>query len=247
MAGIIRREQVSSARVFSLTDLEQQGRQILEAAQVRAQQTLRAAEQRGRQLREEQEQAGYQAGLEEGRAAGLEQSRQEARAAAVQEARQQIAALVRALTAALNEFEQVKRSLIASAESGLIELALAVARRVCKLEAGASSAAAQANVRALLEMVQHVGDAELRLNPAEYEQLRELAPELPAHAGQLRHGGIVADPGVGRGGCVLRTRDGEIDATIETQLQRIAAALRVNTDDALPGPPAPDDDAAPES
>ena len=219
-------------RAFSFTDLEQQGRQILEKAQEQAREIVRNAELRGQEVLEQQKQAGYQAGLEKGRAAGLEQILAEARTTAIQEARENVAKLVQALSAALDEFEQNKRALITTAELGLIELALRIARRVCKLEAGASTATARANALALLEMVQHVADPALHINPAEHEQLNELAPELLTHVGRLGHVRIVADEDVGRGGCVLRASDGEIDAQIDTQLQRIATALRVNAGDA---------------
>jgi flagellar assembly protein FliH len=225
MAGIIRREQFTSGGSFSFADLEQQGRTLLQRAQTQAQETIRQAEQQAQKLVQQQKQAAYQAGLAEGRAAGLKQIRAEAHAQVAEEARQQIADLVATLTTALAEFERNKRTLLAAAESGLIELALAIARRVCKTAAGCSNAAAQANARYLLDMVQHHADAELRVHPDEYAGMQELAAELLARTEELGHVKIVAEPTVPRGGCRLTTRDGQIDAGLKTQLDRIAATL----------------------
>jgi len=226
VAGVIRREQFAAGRPFSFADLEAQGREILRRAEAQAQELLHAAERRGQQLAEQQRQVAYRAGLAEGRAAGQKQAYEEARAQAVDDARAQVTELITALTACLSEFEESKRRLLAAAESGLIELALAIARRVCKLEVGTSTAAARANARALLEMARHADDAELHLHPDEYAQLHDLAPEFTAGVDQLAHVRLVSDASVSRGGCRLSMGSGEIDATLETQLDRIAATLR---------------------
>ncbi|MFH1745717.1 MAG: FliH/SctL family protein [Planctomycetota bacterium] len=227
MAGVIRRDQVGSANTFSFADLEQQGRAILQCAREQAANILQEAEKKVAELAREKRQAAYQTGLTAGRASGREQAYTEARQTALQEARQQVAALVETLTAALTEFEQSKRGCLAAAESGLIRLALAIARRVCKLEAGSSSASAEANIRGLLDRVQHFSDVELLVCPAEHQLLQEIVPEFVSRTAQCQHFHVLADDTVSRGGCILRTVEGQVDATVEGQLERIAVALRV--------------------
>lgn len=216
----------ASPQRFCFTDLEQQAQRVLAQARAQAAEVLRAAEQQAAALAAARQEAGYAAGLAAGRAAGLAQVRAEARAAAEQAARDEIAALTGALRTALAEFEQGKRGLLAAAESGLIELALAIAQRVCKAAAGADSAPARGNARALLEMAQHAGDAALHLNPEDCTRLATQAPEFVAAVKDLGHVRLVPDEQVAAGGCVLRSADGEIDAGIQTQLDRIAEALR---------------------
>jgi flagellar assembly protein FliH len=104
-------------------------------------------------------------------------------------------------------------------------LALAIARRVCKLPVETAPEAARANARHLLEAVQHDGDLELRVNPADCDTLRDVAAEVLRCGDELEHVQVTADPAVAPGGCVLSTPDGRIDASIETQLQRIAEAI----------------------
>jgi flagellar assembly protein FliH len=241
MAGVIRREKPTRSGAFSFADLEQQGRAIIERAEAQAREILAAARREAAGVSEHERRRAHDEGLAAGRAAGLEQIRSEAHAAAVREARQGVAQLAGSLRHVLAEFDQHKRSLIAAAESGLIELALQIARRVCKLEVGQSSAAALANARTLLDMAQHAEDVELCFNPGDFELLKETGPQLVRAGRQYSHVGLAADPSVERGGCRLRTRAGQIDAGIEVQLQRIAEALRVARDTELqPAPPAPD-------
>jgi flagellar assembly protein FliH len=241
MAGIIRKETVTRTAAFSFADLEQQGRAIIERAQAEAREILAAAQRHALGLAERERcralEEGRAEGLAEGRAAGLEQIRAEAHAAAMREAQADVQRLTQSLQAALAEFDQHKRSLITAAESGLIELALRVARRVCKLEAGRSIGVALANGRALLDMAQHAEDPELCFNPADLEMLKESGAQLAAAVQQFSHVKLVADEKVERGGCLLRTRAGEIDAGLETQVQRIAEALCVTVADVEPAPP----------
>lgn len=225
MAAVIRRESGAAAAAFSFEDVEQRARAIVAEAEARARGILQAAEQQARAHVESRRRAGYAEGHAQGRAEGRAQVQAEARAAAVAAAQAEVAHVVRALSAALTQLDQQKRALLAAAEAGLIELAVAIARRVCKVLVDGSAAPARANARALLESVAHHADVELCLHPDDCARLGEVAAELAAGVAALPHVSIRPDPAVARGGCVLRTRDGEIDAAIEGQLDRIAAAL----------------------
>ena len=246
MGGVIRREDVRGSPAFSFPDVERQAAEIIARANAEAARLMaegrRLADDVERRLRaesEEQRRAGYQAGLTQGRAEGSAQVQREARQAAVAAAQAELQRLTDALRSGLAEYERNRRGLIATAESGLVELAVAVARRVCKTWAAASVAPARANVRAVLELVKHHDDLELHLHPDEIELLREVVPALAQQAAELTHVTLTADATVARGGCVLRTRDGVVDASLETQLDRIAAAICAADERAPDTPPPP--------
>ena len=225
MGGVIRREHVAATAAFSFQDVEREAGEMLARARAQAERLLADAETRARQTAEVHLRDAWAQGLAAGRQAGLEEVRKEARQAAVDAARAELTRLTHALGAGLAEYERNRRSLIALAETGLIELALAIARRVCKIQVATSDEPVRANARALLELVQHHEDVELRLNPADAELLADLADEFTKHTAALGHVTITADPAVARGDCCLRTRAGTIDASITGQLDRIAAAL----------------------
>ena len=229
MAGIIKREDTAAARHFSFADLEAEARHLLDNARREAQAVVRRAEQQAAVRVAAQRQAAHEEGLRAGRTAGLEAS-----AAVHEEYRAQFDAALATLTTGLREFEQHKRHLLAQAERGLITLALAVARRVCKTLPERSAAAAIANVRGVLELTGNQGDLELRVNPAELATLTDWTQAFVAECGRLTHVNLVADETVARGGCVLRGREVTIDATIEGQLDRVAAAL-LDADTDAPG------------
>lgn len=241
MSQLIRREALPASPVFNFADLERQGRDLVERARAEAARITAQAEARARTLVEQNHRAGFDEGLADGRRAGLEQVQREARQAAHEQARREAAtelAHVRAaLTQALTDFDQRKHALLAGAESGLLELAIAIARRVCRTLVTASSEPARATARALLELVGVQGDVELRLSPADHAALPDLLADLTRDLGTLRHVHVIADEQVARGGAVVATRDGTIRADVEAQLDRIAAAIVAASSD---HPAAPD-------
>jgi len=74
----------------------------------------------------------------------------------------------------------------------------------------------------------------LEVNPDDFELVRDAADGVAARIGGIRRMDVVAERRIARGGCVVRTEEGEIDAQIEEQLARageIAAdLLRVRAD-----------------
>ena len=223
--GVIKQERMSHVPAFSFADVERQAHDIIAHAKAHAHKIVSESEGHIREVTEQHRRQGYEVGFKEGRVAGFKKAREEARETAVQAAEAELKQLIDALTQGLREYEQRKHTLLAGVESHWINLALAVARRVCKHTAEHSPEAVRANARALLAMVRHHGDIELHVNPVEHELVDIETPALAEHVRGLDHITIVGDADVERGGCVLKTSEGEIDARITTQLERIAAVL----------------------
>jgi flagellar assembly protein FliH len=75
----------------------------------------------------------------------------------------------------------------------------------------------------------------LVVNPDDLELLTESVPGLQSQLGGIEHCNVQSDRRVERGGVLARTDEGEIDASIETQLTRVreivAAELGGRSDD----------------
>lgn len=232
-SNVIRREAAPNPTIFRFQDVEAEAAEILARARADADRVAAAASERLAAEREAQRRSAYDEGYEAGRATGHATALEEGRAAARQAATAEFERLTAALGAALAEYERRRHTLHAEAEEGMLRLAVAVAARVCKFAAAQSSDAARANVRSLLEMVRQQDDLEFHLHPDEAGLLREELPQLARQLAAAEHVRVVADPGVARGGCVLRTSDGSIDATIDTQLAQVAESLLGGTRDAV--------------
>lgn len=223
--GVIRHGGTVTTAPFSFSDIEASAERILDEARAEAQRIVAAAEREAESVARIRGEKAHAEGMREGRKAGEQRALEEARAAAIEKARADVASTSAAIVRSFVAFEDARRRLLAEAESGILSVAIAVARRVCHLHAAQTPDAAIQVVRACLELIRHEGDVEVRLHPCDVEQMREIAPHLAAALDGINHISVVDDADLKRGDCLLRTRHGEIDARIDTQVDRIAAAL----------------------
>jgi flagellar assembly protein FliH len=171
-------------------------------------------------------------GFEDGLARGMAEARVRA-----QDALQAVAAAEQAVAA-------LRDAYLADAESAAVDLAFRIAEKVI-------GAAVAADPNVVLEVVSgallRTTDRDhlvLEVNPRDFELVRDAASELAARLGGIRRMEVVSERRVEAGGCVVRTVEGEIDARITSQLERVRQILAETPSDgpALPAPAEPDGD-----
>lgn len=235
MTRVIRGERHNSSR-FAFSDFETQAGAARQRANAQALEILRAADIKAKRAAEQAREQARHAGIQEGRALGMEAIRSEAWERVLSENRQSIAGLIQTLNAAVEQIESGKRRVLAESETGVIRIALAIAQRICKRLATRGGDLALANARHLVERIRNHHDAQLRFHPEDLQLIRAVHADWCEHVAQQRHVSIVPDPSLPRGGCALTSSAGRIDADIETQIERIAAALLGDESPAEDGP-----------
>ncbi|MFN3415125.1 MAG: FliH/SctL family protein [Caldimonas sp.] len=158
----------------------------------------------------EARQAGYKDGYRDGLVAldGFKQSY-------AAQVTAQVAAVAAAFRAQLDAMEQ-------QLAQGLSKVAMEIARQAVRSELSTRpaliEAVAQEALNALVHSARHI---RVRLHPDDHQLLTQ--------QGQLdldsRGARLVSDPEVSRGGCIVESDIGLIDASIETRWRRAAAAL----------------------
>lgn len=218
--------------VLDLGDLRKQADDILRRAREQAQQILVDARAEAAQLRVEAEAAGQAEGKKAGYEAGHETGRQEGHAQAMTEMAAQMAAIQQSWTAALESWDAARRELLIDARQSLLELALAVARKIVQRLPTVDPAVVAEQVAKAIDYVMRPGDVTIRIHPEDRAVVAEALPALLTRATKLEHATLVDDEQVSRGGCVLDYGHGRVDATLDGQLDRIAEALMPDQDEA---------------
>ena len=130
-------------------------------------------------------------------------------------------AMLRRLAQTLDELKSLRGTMVRQTEQQMVQLALAIARKVLRREATIDQDLLVAMARVALERVGESGAATIRLNPEDYSQT------VQRH-GDHRAGSrvkVVADPGVSRGGCLVESEFGFVDASVDAQYDQVAQAM----------------------
>jgi flagellar assembly protein FliH len=121
------------------------------------------------------------------------------------------------------ELERLRRDLYRSAERRAMELALAVARKIVAREVQVQPEVVLSVVRKALERVAAADDIRIRVHPADLDYLEAYRRELAGLVENVDRIDLVADETTTRGGCLIETGMGGIDARIEKQLECVEA------------------------
>jgi flagellar assembly protein FliH len=130
-------------------------------------------------------------------------------------------AMLRRLTQTIEELTTLRSQMIHQTERQMVQLALAVARRIVHREVSIDQDLLIAMARVALDRLGEAAKVTVRLHPEEFEAT------AGARAAQWTGTAVevVADARVGRGGCRVESEFGMMDAGVEAQIQEVARAL----------------------
>jgi flagellar assembly protein FliH len=161
------------------------------------------------QQAEQKAREAYAAGLREGEAAGR------TRAAA------DLQAVIDRLARSIDEIANLRPRLRAEAEADLVRLSLAIARRVLRRELAIDPEALHGLVLGALEKLQGQEITRVRVHASHASLIAACLRQKSAAANVE----VVPDPACEVGAVVFETQRGNLDASIESQLQEIERGL----------------------
>jgi flagellar assembly protein FliH len=134
-----------------------------------------------------------------------------------------------ALTQAIADLRLQQAEMATELERRAVELGLALSKKIVGVTIGLDPAKVIGAVEMALRGIVERGRITVLVNPDDLEIVREAMDGLRASLGGIDHWDVQAERRVGRGGCIVRTPVGDIDARVETKLERagevVAAAL----------------------
>ncbi|MHB0877387.1 MAG: FliH/SctL family protein [Anaerolineae bacterium] len=202
--------------------------QALFEAQVTSEQLLAEATARAQAILEEAEQQAaavqvqtQQQGLAQGRAEGLRQGTAKAQADNAE-----VAGRLAALAGAA---EQEVERVFAQAEPQLVDLALAIARRIVGAELAANPVLVAEVVAKAIDEARGAGHHTIHLHPDDVRLIGTFLPQAAIDAGG-REWELVPDGNLSRGDCYIETALGSVDARLETQFREFETLLRGGID-----------------
>jgi flagellar assembly protein FliH len=204
-----------------MADVEAAAKRVLLRARQQAEQLLLDAQNEAEALKEQAKVEG----LEQGRAEGVRLGVEAGHAQALGEHRELFTQTIAALAAAAAELDAGRQRLEADGLREVVQLASAIARRVTKRQGLVDEAVLAANVAEAMRLVVHAADVQIAVHPAQRNTLEAALPRLRIEWPSLKHVDLVDDPTLAPGGCRIFARGGQVDADLDTQLDRVIADL----------------------
>jgi flagellar assembly protein FliH len=124
----------------------------------------------------------------------------------------------------LHSLRQAVGQVTRDAENALIEIAFTAAQRIVA-EVPISHELVEANVRAALAQGEEATEFFIHLHPDDLALLQHHTSDLLSTAPRQERMHFLPAPEIARGGCLVRTQFGVIDARRETRLERVRQTL----------------------
>lgn len=126
----------------------------------------------------------------------------------------------------LEEISQLRSKIGKQYEREIVALVHSIAKTIIQTQANFSESLVRDTILAALELTAEKSDITIKINPDDFEYVEKVRPELFSKQPNLKALVITSDAAIGRGGCVLETPGGDVDARIETQLDKILQSLK---------------------
>ncbi|MCU0825571.1 MAG: flagellar assembly protein FliH [Leptospira sp.] len=184
--------------------------QILDRAKMEVERMIKEAEMKQAEIEHEAYQKGYDAGREVGFKKGQGEVRR----------------LIDRLGTIIGKAIDIREEMIAASEKQMVEMILVIARKVIKDEIIERKEIVLNNIREAMKRIKDRDRIDIRVNFADLELTTAHKDELIKLMESLRKVNIYEDSRVDRGGVIIETDVGAIDARISTQLKEIEEAIR---------------------
>jgi len=186
-------------------DAQREADDIIAKARLEAEQIIADAQEQRDKLQGEAEQKGYA----EGNARGY------------QEGQEEVERLIERMHKIVESVMQRREEILQETESQIVELVILMARKVVKILSENQKNVVMANTLAALKKVRARGTVTLRVNVEDLQLASAHTQEFIQHVENIQGINILEDSSVEKGGCIVETDFGAIDARISSQLTEL--------------------------
>jgi len=158
--------------------------------------------------------------------AAYEQGFRQGEEAARQALTAQLSPVLSAFQQATAEIVHLRATVLQQAEEDIITLAFQLARKIIQYEALEHREVLAATLTRALEHMVKQDQIIVRVHPDDVHHAAEIKEELGRARGDVQTLTVKGDTSVGRGGCLVESSLGTIDARIEAQLEEIEQRFR---------------------
>ena len=184
---------------------QQEANRIVERAKLEAAHVRRDAENEADATKTSARDEGFKAGRDEGS----------------REVREEMAAVVAQVENILHQAKLRREEIMHNLEEEIIDLVLAISRKIIKEELSFNKEIVINNVKEALDRANEKENIVIRVNTVDVEVVNNYMEEFLAEIGETNKLTILEDTNISPGGCIIDTDFGRFDARVDTQLALI--------------------------
>ena len=202
------KRQTNQAQVVK-TEAEANAAEIIKNAQEEASRIVEEAKKEQENLKSNGHEEGFTQGREEGFATGKEE----------------VDRLIERTHKILEGVMARREEILSETEQQIVELVILMTRKVVKIISESQKSVIMANVLQALKKVKGRGDVTIRVNMDDVKLTTDHIQDFIKQVENVQGITVLEDSSVEKGGCVVETDFGAIDARIQNQLSELETAI----------------------
>ncbi|MBR6153298.1 MAG: flagellar assembly protein FliH [Treponema sp.] len=202
------KKQSDQAQVIK-NNAEKEASDVVAKAQAEAEQILKTAHDEEQRIFDKAQKDGFDKGHEEGYQVGNQEAER----------------LVERLHKMIEAVQDKRQDILNQTEGQIVDLVLLMTRKVVKIMSDNQKSVIMANVVQALKKVKGRGDVIIRVNMADVKLTTDHIKDFISQVENIRNISVVEDSSVDRGGCIIETDFGAIDARISSQLGELETKI----------------------
>jgi len=125
----------------------------------------------------------------------------------------------------LGEMTHLKEKIVKQYEKEILDLIFAVAEKIIGYRIKADESVIGESIRKALLLAGQKTKITVRVNPEDYDYVEKIRPALFGEFKEMKSMVVTADPSISKGGCFIETHGGDVDGSIEAQLEMVRQTL----------------------
>ncbi|MCK4906844.1 MAG: flagellar assembly protein FliH [Spirochaetes bacterium] len=193
-----------------LTEAELKAKEIIADAEIRAKELIMEAERKVSETETQSRDRGYESGRNKG----------------YDEGKEEVSRLINSLNRIISATIERRNEIIKNVEKQLMMIVLLITRKVVKSISEHQKGIVMHNIKDALQKVRGRTNLIIRVNIADLELTTEHKEEFIKMVEDINNVSILEDSTVDKGGCIIETDFGNIDARIASQFEEIEEKIK---------------------
>lgn len=136
---------------------------------------------------------------------------------------------LRSMTGIVAEVSEMKKEILQNAEEQILQLALAIAEKVLHLEVTTNPEVIQSVLKEAIKKIVDRENMKIRVHPQDFHYMMEIKADFLQNFDGIKNIVFEEDESIRRGGAIIETLFGEVDARLDQQYNEIKALMVSST------------------